>query len=333
MSPLSSNPLSNNYGGLLKPTEGYVVKYPWALKAAETQQDILWTPKEIDVSKDIHDIKVNMTPNESYAVTYLLKLFTLYEKLAGTNYWLGRVLNEYDKPACIERMCTTFGFTEDAVHAPFYNNLNAALNLDTEEFYNEYKEDEVLTKRMDFIGSCINHSDAVVSHGAFSMVEGAILYSSFAFLLHFQSAGKNLLKNVCAGVKFSVRDENLHSEAGALLTKTRINEYQKGQYTREQELALYDCARTIVEHEDIIIERMIPNDVIEGISVESLKVFVRHRVNLCLQQLGLESKFNEEKNVIKEWFYNGINSVQLHDFFVGVGNEYNRDWDEKKFVW
>ena len=329
----SDNPMDPNFGGLLKPTEGYVVQYPWALEAAVAQQNVLWTPSEIDVSKDIHDIKVNMTESESYAVTYLLKLFTLYEKQAGTNYWLGRVMNEYAKPACIERMASTFGYTEDGIHAPFYNNLNAALNLDTEEFYNEYKEDTTLTERFSFIGKCIGHNDAVVSHGAFSMVEGAILYSSFAFLLHFQSAGKNLLKNVCAGVKFSVRDENLHSEAGALLTKTRIGEYQGGEYTDDQATALYDCARTIVEHEDIIIDRMIPNDDIEGISKESLKVFVRHRCNLCLQQLGLEPVFDETKNVIKEWFYDGINAVQLHDFFVGVGSEYNRDWDERAFSW
>jgi ribonucleotide reductase beta subunit family protein with ferritin-like domain len=89
----------------------------------------------------------------------------------------------------------------------------------------------------------------------------------------------------------------------------------------------------IVEHEDAILERAIPNDDIEGISVASLKVFVRHRVNLCLQQLGLSPLFDESNNTIKDWFYQGINSVQLHDFFVGVGNEYNRDWSEKKFSW
>ncbi len=317
----------------MKSTEGYVVLYPWALEAAEKQQDILWTPKEIEVSKDIQDIKVNMTKSESYAVTYLLKLFTLYEKMASTSYWGRRVIDEYDAPACIERMAMTFAFVEDAVHAPFYNNLNAALNLDTEEFYNEYKQDKVLSDRMRFIGDMINHGDPVVSHAAFSMVEGSILYSSFAFLLHFQSAGKNLLKNVCAGVKFSVRDENLHSEAGALLTKTRVQENNKGKYTDYQLKEIYHCALKIVEHEDMIIDRMIPQDDVEGISKDSLKVFVRHRVNLCLQQLGLLPEFDEQRNVVKEWFYRGINSVQLGDFFVGVGNEYNRDWGEKKFVW
>ncbi len=318
---------------LLTPTEGYVVQYPWALKAAETQQDILWTPKEIDVSKDVQDIKVNMTPSESFAVTYMLRLFTLYEKLAGTSYWGRRIMDLYKKPACIERMAMTFAFTEEAVHAPFYNNLNAALNLDTEEFYESYKEDTVLSARMAFIGSMISHEDPVVSHAVFSMVEGSILYSSFAFFLHFQSAGKNKLKNVCSGIKFSVRDENLHSEAGAALTKTYLQEYQGGNYTYLQEVAIKQAAKEIVTHEDAILERAIPDDDIEGISVQALKTFVRHRVNLCLQQVGLEPMFDESNNVIKDWFYDGINSVQLHDFFVGVGNEYNRNWSEKKFVW
>lgn len=318
---------------LLTPTEGYVVQYPWALKAAETQQDILWTPKEIDVSKDIQDILVNMTPSERYATTYMLMLFTLYEKLAGTSYWGRRVIDLYDKPACIERMAMTFAFTEDAVHAPFYNNLNAALNLDTEEFYTRYKQDTVLSERMKFIGSIIAHKDPVVSHAGFSMVEGSILYSSFGFFLHFQSAGKNKLKNVCSGIKFSVRDENLHSEAGALMAKTYIQEYQAGSYTKEQVIQIQRAACMIVEHEDAILERAIPNDDIEGISVASLKVFVRHRVNLCLQQLGLSPLFDESNNTIKDWFYQGINSVQLHDFFVGVGSEYNRNWSERRFVW
>jgi len=318
---------------LLDKTEGYIVQYPWAFIAAETQQDIFWTAKEIEVSKDIQDMKVNMTPSESFAVTYMLKIFTLIEKMASTSYWGDRVVKAYDKPACIERMAMTFAYVEEAVHAPFYNNLNAALNLDNEKFYTEYKQDTVLASRMSFIGRMISHEDNVISHGAFSMVEGAIIYSSFAFFLHFQSAGKNLLKNVCSGIKFSVRDENIHSEAGALLTKQYIAEYQGGNYTLAQEQALYECAKEIVGHEDQIIDKSIPNDDIEGISVASMKVFARHRVNLCLQQLGLEPIFDEERNVIKEWFYDGINAVQLHDFFVGVGPEYNRDWNERRFTW
>ena len=311
------------------PQEAYVVEYPFALEAAEKQQDISWTPKEIDVSKDIQDILVNMTEAESYGVKYQLKLFTLYERLAGTDYWGRRVPDMFPKPACIERMAFQFAQTENCVHAPFYNNLNAALNLDTEEFYLSYKQDPVLSDRMAFIGKAIGNVDPLVSMGAFSMVEGTILYTTFAYLSHFQSAGKNKLKNVCSGVKFSVRDENLHSEAGALLYKTYLHETGRDAPTLE----LVQVARTIVEHEDAIIDHVFSKGTVEGITAEQLKTFARHRVNLCLNQLGIPSEFDESNNVIKEWFYDGINAVQLHDFFVGVGSEYNRDWNERNFIW
>lgn len=310
--------------------EAYVVEYPWALEAAEKQQDISWTPKEIDVSKDIQDILVNMTPAESYGVKYQLKLFTLYERLAGTSYWGRRIIDTFPKPACIERMATQFAQTENCTHAPFYNNLNAALNLDTEEFYLSYKKDPVLSSRMKFIGEAIADPDDLVSIGAFSMVEGTILYTTFAYLLHFQSAGKNKLKNVCSGVKFSVRDENLHSEAGALLYRTLLKESVS---RKAPTLKLVEVARKIIEHEDAIIDHVFSQGNVEGITAGQLKIFARHRVNLCLNQLGIPSEFDESNNVIKEWFYDGINAVQLHDFFVGVGNEYNRDWNEKKFIW
>lgn len=311
------------------PQEAYVVEYPWALEAAIAQQNISWTPHEIDVSKDIQDILVNMTEAESYGVKYQLKLFTLYERMAGTSYWGDRFMKMFPKPACMERMATQFAQTENCVHAPFYNNLNAALNLDTEEFYLSYKQDPVLSSRMEFIGKAISNSDPLVSMGAFSMVEGTILYTTFAYLLHFQSAGKNKLKNVCSGVKFSVRDENLHSEAGARAYKTYLHESNRKAPTLE----LIEVARTIIEHEDAIIDHVFSKGEVEGINARQLKVFARHRVNLCLNQLGINSEFDESNNVIKEWFYDGINAVQLHDFFVGVGNEYNRDYSEKEFTW
>ena len=72
---------------------------------------------------------------------------------------------------------------------------------------------------------------------------------------------------------------------------------------------------------------------IPGITAKQLKNFARSRVDVCLSNLGLPRHFNIAYNPIKEWFYQGINSFQLHDFFVGLGSEYNRAWDEMSFTW
>lgn len=316
---------------LFTPKEAYTFDYPWAIEFAEMQQDIAWTEKEIAVEKDIQDIKVNMTTSEAHGVITTLQLFTLYEVRAGVGYWGDRIMKMCPR-SDIQRMASEFSRTELCIHAPFYNKLNEALNLNTDEFYLSYKEDPVLSSRMEFIGNVIDDEDPMLSIGAFSMVEGVILYGAFAFLLHFQSAGKNKLNNVCRGIKFSVRDENIHATAGAKLFHQVALESKR---TKDPVLAdrLIQVARNIQEHEYVIIDMIFHQGEVDGITSSQMKTFINHRLNLCLTNLGIDPQFNEENNVIKEWFYDGINAVQLHDFFNGVGNEYNRDWSETEFTW
>ena len=300
---------------------------------AEMQQDILWTEKEINVEKDIQDIKVNMTESEAHGVITTLKLFTLYELKAGVDYWGGRVMEQSQRPD-IQRLASCISFTELNVHAPFYNKLNEALNINTDEFYLSYRDSPLLTERMKFVGDSIKSEDPLLSAGVFSMVEGAVLYSAFAFLLHFQAAGKNKLMNVCRGIKFSVRDEHIHALAGARYFKQILQE-TPGKRGDDAKL-IYDlnkAAEEIQRHEHEILDMIFEKGDMEGITKEQMKIFVNHRLNLCLEQLGINPIFNEDNNVIKEWFYDMINAVQFHDFFTGIGNSYNRDWDELGFKW
>lgn len=206
---------------LLTPKTEYIVDYPVAIEFAKQQAEIIWFPDEIVVEKDLHDLKTNCTEAEYHGIISTLKLFTLYELNVGNDYWQNYVSKVFPRPD-IQRMAATFSFMELGVHAPFYNKINEVLGLDNEEFYNSYKEDEVLANRMAWIGKRTEKSDTVYnilkSVGIFSMIEGAILYSSFAFLKSFNSAGKNKLINVNAGINFSAIDENCLSSDTEVLT-------------------------------------------------------------------------------------------------------------------
>lgn len=192
-------------------TESFVVHYPDAINYSKEQIKILWTDDEINVEKDVHDILTNFSESEKHATITVLKLFTLYELKAGADYWLGRFMRTYPRPELM-RMAATFGMFELAIHKPFYNKINEALHLNTDEFYESYVNDPILKERMEFIDNCIRDKDDLFSVGTFSMVEGGILYSAFAYLKHFQSKGKNKLLNVVRGINFSVRDENCLDE-------------------------------------------------------------------------------------------------------------------------
>lgn len=322
---------------ILTKKDTYTFDYPEVLEFEEQQQKILWTASEIDVEKDVQDLMVNMTPAESHGVREVLKLFTLYELIVGGEYWGGKFRKICPRPE-LERVASLFSYVELGVHAPFYNKLDEALMLNTDEHYTQYKHDPDLKSRIDFIEDKVTSKNPLISLGVFSMTEGAILYSNFAFLRHFQVNGKDLMKNVCSGITASVKDENLHSEYGAYVFRLVKEECLRTGYmtvdeVRDSEDEVVKAAETIYEHECKIIDKIFSKGKIKGITANQLKNFVQHRIDLCLQNLGLQPIYKPEYNPIADWFYDDINSYKFHDFFNSNNFEYTRGYNEEKFVW
>ncbi len=303
---------------------------------ADQQLKVFWLPDEIKVEKDIQDVLVNFSEAEKHAVITTLKLFSLYETHAGSEYWGGRFKNMFDA-AEFHRMASVFSMFELAVHAPFYNKINQLLHIDTPEFYLSYLDNPVLKERIEHISEIIDDKDDLVSLGGFSMVEGGILYSAFAFLKHYQSQGKNKLMNVIRGINFSVRDENIHAKGGAWAFRYKLSKLGKGPmidaYKKQLEEKLRQTARKIYEHECQIIAMLFEKGKIEGITAHQLENFVQSRLNECLKELGFAKEYDVKYDPISSWFYKGINDYQFNDFFSGQGREYNRNWDQTAFVW
>ena len=320
------------------PTDSYVTVYPQAITFAEEQEGVFWPSTEVDVEKDLHDLKVNLTEAELHGVTTVLKLFTKYEVQIGEDYWLGYVMKNFPRPE-IQRMASMFGMMELNTHATFYNKINEVLGLDTDEFYTAYIDDPVLNGRMEWIGKALKEAPDTdvgryVTVAISSILEGAVLYSNFAFLKHFQAEGKNKLVNLVAGIDFSVRDENIHSLAGAWLAKTISDEAGlSGSERVEADLLIAEATVQIRSHEYQIIDMIFEKGSIRGITAEQMKHFIDSRLDLCLEQLGIPSLYNPTYNPIKSWFYRDIQLSSFNDIFQKQGNEYNRNWREGAFTW
>lgn len=319
---------------ITQPKDSYVFDYPEAVKFTDQQMSIYWLPTEIKVEKDIQDLRVNMTEAEAHGVLSVLKLFVKYETLIGNEYWNGRIRQSFPRPE-IEMMASTFGFVELGIHARFYNQINEAMLLNTDEFHESYREDPVLAERIDFVNGIADSDNLPLAVGVFSMLEGAVLYSSFAFLKHFQSQGKNKLVNVCRGVNQSAIDETLHAEAGAWLYRTLVAELGLGGADlKELQDGILEAADHIRDHEFAIIEKIFEKGEIEGINKRDLQTFVDSRLNVCLQNLGIDDLYLVEDNPIADWFYTGMNGVQFHDFFTGTGSAYSfTSSDPSNFDW
>lgn len=327
---------------ILEKKTTYTIDYPAAIEFAEQQEDIFWMAGEIEMEKDLHDLHNSLTEQELHGVTTVLRLFTLYELHVGNEYWLDYVRKKFQRPE-IQRMASLFGMMELNVHAPFYDRLNEVMGLKTDEFYSSYEHDPLLKARMDWIESQFKGDDPLFTTAVGSITEGAILYSNFAFLKHFQAEGKNKLVNMTAGINFSVRDENLHSLAGAWLYSTIKEEMleQAGRSVQENialtshihrvERDIRRVCEEVLEHESRIIDMIFEKGDIVGITAHQMKQFIKSRLNLCLAQLDIEPIWEIDYDPISKWFYKNINSGQLHDFFHKQGNNYTRDWKEENF--
>ncbi len=313
----------------------FTVDYPEAVKFADDQASVFWPHNEVKVHKDKQDILVNMSESERHGTITVLKLFTKYEQIIGDEFWINFVFKRFPRPADIQPMAALFGAMELQVHGKFYAKLNEELGLATNDFYNEYLEDPELKERIDFLQNTLKKDD-LRALGCFTFGEGAVLYSSFAYLKHFQSQGKNKLVNVVSGINFSARDEALHSEAAAWLFRTLLQEKKQSNLITTQEVEalekdIYEAAQIVFEHEKLIIAKIFSKGKIEGITDTQLEHFAQSRINLCLRNLGYKNLFKVEYNPIQDWFYKGINGYQSQDFFNSQGNQYTRDWDSNGF--
>jgi len=319
---------------ILQKTDSYTFRYQKPLELTEQQIEARWTAEEVLVEKDLYDLYNSLSPAEKHGVITTLTLFTRYELTVGSDFWLGRMMRIFKRPE-LQRMFAEFGNTELNTHAPFYSKINELLGLNTDDFYMSYTEDPVLMARMGSINEAVglkitDEADILKSVGAFSIVEGAILYSSFAFLKHFQNEGKNKLANIVAGIDFSVRDEHLHSIGGAWLFRQMMEE---GAQHGEVKKFLTSFCKTVREHEHKINAMIFSEGNIEGITENQMNHFSDSRLNLCMNNLGYGDLFEVTYNPIAKWFYKSLQSDKLHDFFNTQGNAYTRDWKEEEFVW
>lgn len=321
---------------IMTPTESYKTHYPKFVEYAEKQLGkFYWTQSEIEVEKDKQDFLINLTDAERHAVSYAAKVFVKYEVFIGDEFWKNRISKMFPRPE-VERMAAAFTMVELCIHAPFYNKVNEVLGLNTDAFYTSYEDDPELVERVNFLNNLANSDDDMLALAVFSMMEGAILFSSFALFKSFQSNGHNLVSNTCRGISQSVLDENLHHEGGAALFRQALKEMKLSpDELLSLETAIKQAATKLYEHEDLIIEKFHEKGTIRGITKPQFKTFVKGRINHCLDNFGFTPLFEiTEPNPVSDWFEDKmVNGYIMNDFFAGIGREYQKSWNEKNFEW
>lgn len=303
------------------------------------QAQAFWLHTEISMQGDIKDWNEHLTPAEKNLVGNILLGFAQTE-CAVSDYWTGMVTKWFPKHE-IKQMAIMFG-SQETIHAVAYSYLNETLGL--EDFAAFLHEPSIASKfeflmetnadysHEDLLHSADARKDVAKSLAIFSaFAEGVSLYSSFAVLYSFQM--RNLLKGVGQQMKWSVRDESLHSKMGCQLFRHMCEEYPELKDSVQSQVE--EASQLMVEMELKFIDKMFEMGDLENLKKYDLKNFIIRRANEKLMELGYLPIFeydNESADKL-DWFYHLTGGVTHTDFFAIRPTDYskageNENWDE-----
>ena len=236
------------------------------------QAQAFWLHTEISMQGDLKDWNENIKPHEKNLVGNILLGFAQTE-CAVSDYWTGMVTKWFPKHE-IRQMAMIFG-SQETIHAVAYSYLNETLGL---EDYTAFLHEPSMADKFDFLMSTkadYSDKDLLESKDARKEVarslaifsafaEGVSLYSSFAVLYSFQM--RNLLKGIGQQMKWSVRDESLHSKMGCRLFNHMCSEDETLRDDIKE--SIYEAAKLMVDMEHDYIDK-----IFEMGDIENLKAY------------------------------------------------------------
>ena len=144
---------------------------------------------------------------------------------------------------------------------------------------------------------------------------------------------RNKLKGIGQQMKWSVRDESLHSKMGCQLFRHMCDEYPE--LLEECKDSIEEEAKLIVQLETQFIDKMFELGDLENLNPDDLKEFIKERTNTKLKELGYEPifEFDKSKSENLEWFYHLTGGHTHTDFFAIRPTDYSKanegeDWDD-----
>ena len=297
------------------------------------QAQAFWLHTEIPMSGDVKDWNEKLTEPEKNLVGNILLGFAQTE-CAVSDYWTQKVVSWFPKHE-VQQMAMMFG-SQETIHAVAYSYLNETLGLeDFEAFLHEPATSERFDNLVSYNGTDpvgIGRSLAVFS----AFAEGVSLYSAFAVLYSFQL--RNLLKGIGQQMKWSVRDESLHSKMGCQLYRHMCEELPDLKDQCKEDI--YEAAKIMVDLEEKYIDKMFEMGDIENLKSYDLKQFIRKRTNEKLQELGYSDKrrfFNYDKDAAAnlDWFYHLTGGHTHTDFFAIRPTDYSKANEGEDFedIW
>lgn len=304
----------------LKPYE-----YPQLIEYKEAIQHSYWLHTEFNYTSDIQDFKVNVTEAERNAIKNAMLAIAQVE-VAVKTFW-GDLYHRLPKP---EVGSVGYTFAESEVrHHDAYSHLLEILGLNNE--FEKIKEIPALYQRVKYLTDSVtlaktgDNKDYALSILLFSLfIEHVSLFSQFLIIMSFNKY-KNIFKGISNVIEATSKEEQIHGLFGVELINI-IREERPEWFDENLERRVIDACKEAYRSEEIVIDWIYEKGDLDFLPKETVKEFVKDRLNNSLQNIGYNAIFDVDEGLVEEtdWFDDEIVATKHVDFFVKRSINYSK---------
>jgi ribonucleoside-diphosphate reductase beta chain len=299
--------------------------YPWTQDFIEAMHNGFWTHREFNFSSDIQDFRVSLTEQQKQIIIRALSTIGQLE-ISVKKFW-AKLGDNLPHPS-LNDLGYTMAHVE-VIHGDAYERLLEVLGID--DNFEKILELDIIKGRVNYLRKHLHkfHNDNkkqfIYSLILFTLfVENIALFSQF-YTINYFGRFLNLLKDTNKQVEYTSREENLHAMIGIKIINTIKQEYPD-LFDEELEAKILYESKEAVKYECEIIDWIINGYSDENLNSPILKEFIKHRLNESLNQIGYDSVFEIDIDLLTKthWFDEQILGNNMTDFFHSRPVEYSK---------
>lgn len=301
------------------------MKYGWVSNWYRQAMNNFWIPEEINLGVDVKEYK-SLPKAERRAYDKILSFLIFLDSIQTAN--LPNV-SEYITANEVN-LCLSIQAFQEAVHSQSYSYMLDTICEPQErnEVLYQWKEDEHLLKRNEFIGNLYNAFQEEKSEKmlirtiiANYILEGIYFYSGFMF---FYNLGRNnRMPGSVQEIRYINRDENTH----LWLFRNILLELKKEEPELFQDADIEEYRKMIREgcEQEIQWGHYVIGEEVQGLTKEMITDYIQYLGNLRCSNLGFAPIYegHEEEPESMRWVsqYSNANSIKT-DFFEARSTAY-----------
>lgn len=304
----------------LKPFE-----YNNFLEYKDAIRNSYWVHTEFNFSGDVQDFRVDTSAVEKSVIKKTMLAIAQIEVSVKT-FW-AEIYEEMPK-AEVGSVGMTFAESE-VRHMDAYSHLLDILGI--AEDFEEVTEVPAVKERIDYLDEYLkgaksgDRQEYVRSILLFStFVEHVSLFSQFLIMTSFDKYEKKF-KGISNAVEATSKEEQIHGLFGVELVNT-IREENPELFDDEFEAEIQEACRKAFEAEQKILDWIFSEGELEFLHREEIDEFLKDRFNQGLENVGVETVFEVDEEVLEEtrWFDEDIMMTKDNDFFSKRSTTYNK---------